>query len=187
MLGTFSLRRIAFGLGVLLLAPLLVVVGSETLSDPGGARGAALIGAWLVPLTLLVVLARRSPDAAARVLIVLTTVFVALSAWYAWAPDAWRDVEGNLGPVRAVALLALSAALVVHGLRSPELAGLLLLVTGAAPVALAAFDSGAPRSLMVASIPAMVLGTLYACASLIGLEPDAGDDGRADRSRQRTR
>ena len=140
-----------------------------------------------MPLALLVVLARRSPETASRVLITLTTSFVALCAWYAFAPDGWREVEHALGPVRAVALLTLSAALLVHGLRRPEAAGLLLLVTGAAPIAFAALDTGAPRSLMVASIPAMVLGTLHVCTSLLGLEPGEGTDDGAEPGRARAR
>ncbi len=161
------LRAMALSLAVLftLFAGLFIV--GETADDPGGGAAVALVAAWLVPMIVLVLLAWRWPGVAGVVLGVLVAVIVASGVWYALDTDAWRAFEDSHGPVRAVAVFALSLPLAVLAWRRPVLGGALLLIAGVVPGVLAMLATGrggAPYSTVAASSPAAMIGVLYLVA-----------------------
>ena len=98
--------------------------------DPGGWTAAWLIAAFVIPLAACCLLAWRLPDAGTWLLAVLTAALLAVDVWVAISPGALRDVEDRTGPVQAVAIFAVAAAVAVLGLRRTRAAGI---------------DAGAPR------------------------------------------
>lgn len=160
---TRFLRVIALSLAILFaLFGGLFIVG-ETAEDPGGAVAAVLVTAWLLPMAVLTAVAWWLPRVAGPVLGVLVAAVVGVGAWYAAAPDAWRAFEDDHGPVRALAVFALSLPLAVLAWRRPVLGGALLLVLGVVPGALALVATGgggAAGATVAASSPAALVGVL---------------------------
>lgn len=107
-------------------------VAGYAFEDLGGWPAAGLTALWVVPLVALSVFALRRPGAAGRVFVWLTAAVilftVADSAIGIIPRDAW-------GPVAAIVVFALGVALAFLGLHRPRLAGLLMVVTGAAQLA----------------------------------------------------
>ena len=117
------IRYVAFGWATVstLLAATFTAV--YAMNDPGGWRGVALILVWLIPLALLSVAAARWPRRAVRPLTVAVAAVVLLELATVLLGTGWADVEGQLGPIRAVAVLTLAGPLAVLGLRRPFVAG----------------------------------------------------------------
>jgi hypothetical protein len=181
------LRHVAFWFGAVTLSVLALVAASDAMTDPGGWGGAALIAAWLAPVAALVVLTRVAPRAASVLLVITTAALLAFCVSYAFEPSTWSGIESERGAARSTAMLALTTALLAHGLRRAELAGLLMLLTGALPVALAAFTSRASTALLVASTPAIIVGTIYLGSSLLAERRDRPAHATRDRFGQRPR
>ena len=146
-------------------------VAGETFADPGGWAAVGLVLAWVVPLALLSVLAWRRPALAQPVLLALVVVVVAYCAWSVLGPQAYRDFRNQRGPIDAIAVLVVSVALGVLGVRRARPAGLMLLATSLLPMALMALGSGAPfsqafsGSLGAASVPGLVSAALFLLAA----------------------
>lgn len=85
-------------------------VAGEALEDPGGAAGLLLLVSWLVPALVLIAVAAWDPRWASWVFAVLTAAVVASAMVWSAVGDA-RLVEDRIGPVRAVVVIALAAAL----------------------------------------------------------------------------
>jgi hypothetical protein len=169
------LRRAGFGIVVAWTFLGGAFIAGETVADPGGLAAVGLIGAWLVPLVGLGLLARLNPDLAVQVLRGCVGVVLAVSLWYAAAPDAWRDFEDDHGPVRAIATFALAAVLGLLGLWRTREAGLLLLVLGLGPVLLAEVGGGRGMpSLIAAATMPVVVGALYLASAAVGRRHPVG-------------
>lgn len=156
------LRRIGLGLIAVSTFVGAVWIAAETFTDPGGWRGAGLVAMWLVPLVALSAIAWYRVAWATVLLGPLTAVVIALSTWFAIDPEAWRAFENDKGPIRAISTFVLAAPIAVLGLRRPLLAGVLLVVLGALPVAVSALVSaGGFGSLAAVSAPPVLAGILY--------------------------
>jgi menaquinone-dependent protoporphyrinogen oxidase len=120
---------------------------------------------WAAPLLVLAAIAWYRPATATPVLAVASAVVLALSGWFAIAPDAWRSFENGVGPVRALAAFVVAVPLGLLGRSRPGPAGVLLLAVGLGPVALADLAGIVPifavTSLSVISAPPVVVGCLY--------------------------
>lgn len=137
------------------------IVG-DAFADPGGWAALGLVAAWAVPLIALAAVSWFRPDLATRLLGVLMTVAVGLSVWFALDPQWWRTVENDIGPIRAVAVFVLAAAVAVLGLRRTAVAGVMLLVLGVVPVVVSSLGSrGGIPSLAATSLAPVVSGVLY--------------------------
>lgn len=169
------LRRAGFWLMALNAVLVGLFVIGETVDEPGGWQAVGLIAAWLVPLAVLAVLAWRRPEAAGWVLGGLTGVVVLGAVWFAVAPEAVRGLENHVGPVRALAVFVVSAALGVLGLARTRLAAVLLLVVGLGPMLLGGLGRGGMSSLAAMSLPAVLTGALYLASALAARGED--DDG----------
>lgn len=156
-------------------------IAGETFDDPGGWAAAGLVAAWLVPLALFAVAAWLRPGRTAPVLGVLTAAVVGLSVWAAAAPEAWRAFENRDGPIRAVTVFALAAVLAVLGLRRTAAAGVMLVVIGVVPAAVASLQPVGGVSLGVVSAPAVIGGVLYLVSAAAGGR-GAGPRARGDES-----
>lgn len=155
------LRRAGFGLMALFGGFFGLFLVGETLSDPGGWEGVGLVALWAVPLALVCLLAWYRPDAAGWVFAPLVAVVVGLSIWFAVDPTGWRSFENHHGPVRAVIVFAVAAALALWGLQRTLPAGILLVVVGIAPIVLSSAGHGGTASLAVAGSPPLMTGLLY--------------------------
>lgn len=107
---------------------------------------------------------------------VLTGAVVAGSIWFAVDPQGWRSVEDDVGPVRAIAAFVVVAALGVLGLSRAMAAGILLLVTGLAPVLLG-LPRGGLSSLAAVGVPAVLVGALYVASAVAASRPPAARPG----------
>jgi hypothetical protein len=99
-------------------------IAGETLDDPGGVTGLALVLSWAVPMTALSVFALARPHRAVRVLalaLLLVAVFSVVDAVAQVVPrDEW-------GPVATVAVFTVAVPSGLLGLNRAREAGLLLL------------------------------------------------------------
>jgi hypothetical protein len=173
------LRRSAFGLMAVFAVLFGAFVVGETMSDPGGWVGAGLVALWLVPLGVAAVVAWRWPAIATLVLAGVVAAALAMSVWYALEPDEWNAFEDRTGPVRTIAVFAASACVAVLGLKRPAAAGWMLVVLGAAPIAISTLGSGLGLpALAIASSPTFASGVLYIIASV--LDGPAGSPSATD-------
>jgi hypothetical protein len=154
-------RRLGFLFGALTSALVGLFVVGEAMADPGGWEGVGLIVSWVGPVGVASALAWWWPRVAVPLAVVAVVAVVALSAWFALAPEAWRSVENERGPVRAIATFAVGAVLVVLGRRRTALAGGLLVVPGLVPVVLAGTASDGLASLTAASAVPVLTGSCY--------------------------
>lgn len=155
------LRRAGFAVMAVLTMVVGVFVIGETFDDPGGWGAVGLVSAWLVPLAVLAALAWRRPGLATWVLGALTGMVLVGAVWFAVDPQAARSLEDGVGPVRALAVFVVAAALGVLGLARTGPAAVLLLVVGLAPTLLGGLGRGGTSSLAAASLPAVLTGVLY--------------------------
>lgn len=159
------LRRAGLGLTAAFTLVAAVWITAETFTDPGGWQAVGLTTMWLIPLALLLTISWHRVAWATPLLGVLTVIVVGLSAWFAADPDAWRTIENDTGPVRAISTLVLAAPIALLGRSRARPAGVLLVVLGVAPVALSAIGTaGGLGSLVAISIAPTLTGILYLLA-----------------------
>jgi hypothetical protein len=175
--GARVLRLVGVGImAVFGLVATAFVVGSA-LQDPGGAAGAALAAAYLVPLAVLVGVALAWPRVGSWVLGGAALGVVGLYAWFALVPEWWREVMDDRGPIVAVAGIIVAVSLGALGVRRTGVAGALLVALGAlcylVPLVLSREDgaeAGAP-SLMVSAgiviVPSVLAGVLLLLSAWI--------------------
>ena len=185
------LRNVAFTLVVLFAVVGGAFVVGEAFADPGGWHAVAMTASWAVPVVVLGAFALRRSDAAGPVLVGVTTVAVlftlADSAIGIVPRDGW-------GPVAAVVVFAVVVVLGLLGLHRAELAGLLMLVAGAAQLAATLIARGGaeagegpgPGALLggssgVVVLPAVVIGLLFVLAGAFTRESVRPRSHRADR------
>jgi hypothetical protein len=154
------------------------VVGSA-MQDPGGAAGAALAGAYLVPLAVLVGVALAWPRVGTWVLGVAAVGVVGLYAWFALDSQWWREVLDDRGPILAVAGIVVAVSLGALGVRRAGVAGALLVAMGAlcylVPLVLSreggAEAAGGGPALMVSAgiviVPSVLAGLLLLLSAWI--------------------
>lgn len=164
--------------GLVLMAVFTVVgaawIAAEAFADPGGWRAAGLVAAWLVPLTVLLAASRYRTDFAVVLLGALTAVAVGIGIWVAVDPEPWRAFENDNGPVRAIITFVLAAPIALLGWTWPRPAGVLLVVLGVVPAALAAAGTASGLgSLIVVGIPPALTGMLYLLADTVSKRPSA--------------
>jgi hypothetical protein len=160
--GPKTLRRVALVLACLFSLLAWFFIAGETMSDPGGLRGAGLVALWTAPLAGLAVIAWYRPARATEVLGLFTAALVGLAAWFTIDTGGWRSFENGHGPVRAIGVFVLLLPLALLGWRRPRVAGWMLLIVGLVP-GLAAFATeraGMP-SIVAVAIPATIVGILY--------------------------
>ena len=169
------LKRAGFGLMVFVTAVFALFIVGETFDDPGGWAAVGLIALWLAPLAGLAALCWYRPSVAGRVLIVLTVLFVAVTAWATADSDRWRAFEDRNGPVRTIAAFVLTAAVALLGVKRTRLAGILLLVLGVVPLAVSSLGHLTLGSLALATTSALITGVLYLISAAFdqGRTPDA--------------
>ena len=153
----------------------LFVIG-EAMTDPGGFEGVLLASTWVVPLGAVIALIVWAPAIAARVLTVAVLAASAFSASYLLAPDAWRDFEDTHGPVRAIALFAVTVAITLLGYRPryTRQAGVLLIIAALLPAAMSIMAGQASPSLMIVSPVPLGCALLYLLAASMEQKPETG-------------
>ena len=161
------LRRVGFATTAVFSGFFALLLAGETISDPGGWESVGLIAAWAIPLAILMLLIWRHQIWAGRVFLALVGIDVAVNIWFLVDPGGWRVLENNIGPVRAVYLFVLGFSLAVYGLSRTLSAGLMLLVSGAVPIALASQNRAGFSSLALASAAPLITGALYLTSAAI--------------------
>lgn len=161
------LRRVGFGVTAVFAVFLGLFIIGETISDPGGWAAVGMIASWAVPLAGLGFVAWYRADRAGPFFAILVGVVVAASLWFAIDPAGWRSFEDRRGPIRAVVVFVLAAAVALWGLRRTLLAGVLLLTLGLVPLALAGHGLGGASSLAAASSAPVITGVLYLASAAV--------------------
>ncbi|HEU4422958.1 MAG TPA: hypothetical protein VFR67_10550 [Pilimelia sp.] len=164
--------------GLVLMAVWTVVGGAwiaaEMFADPGGWPAVVLIAAWLAPLAALLAVTWYRPDVATVLLGAFTAAAVGAGLWAALDPESWRAFENDNGPVRAIVTFVLAAPIALLGWTRPRPAGVLLVVLGVVPVALAAAAAvSGLGSLIVVSVLPVLTGTLYLLADTLATRASA--------------
>lgn len=151
----------------------------ETFDDPGGAAAVGLVASWLVPLIVVSVAAWRWPDRTGPLLVAATVVLLVLAAWFVADPSAWRSVEDDTGPVRAIAAFALAIPVAVHAFHRPRVGGTLLLVIALGPLVIGTFASGrnaGGAATRLLAVPLVIAGVLDLVSA--GSDPSVDRPGR---------
>ena len=167
----------------------LFVVG-EMAGDPGGWTAVWLIAACVLPLAACCLVAWRWPVAGTWLLAVLTAALLAVDVWVAISPGALREFEDRTGPVQAVAVFAVGAAVAVLGLRRTRVAGILLVLLGAGAWVSGIGGVGGGAALAIVGAPLLLGGVLYLVSAAVAgrarpvdLPPDrSGGEGVEDRA-----
>ncbi|HUL86053.1 MAG TPA: hypothetical protein VLX89_11150 [Actinomycetota bacterium] len=156
------LRRAGFMLMALITFLFGAFIVGETFTDPGGWEAAALVALWAAPLIAGVLVAWYRPDLAVRIFSVLIAVVIGVSVWFAIDPQGWRSFEDHHGPIRAIVVFAMSAAIAALGLKRTRIAGWMLLVLGIIPILVSSIGGSLGfASLVVVSSPPVIAGALY--------------------------
>lgn len=143
-------------LGLFTLFAILFTAG-ESLSDPGGWKGALLVVLWLGPLLALSWLVRSRPDVGSRVATGLVAGVLAIDLWAAIGSGPWHAWEHRHGPWRAIITMVLGGVLAVLATERPRRAGSLLTLLGGVTMVLSlAVRGSAP--LAVIGVPVLLCG-----------------------------
>jgi len=133
--GSHTLVALGVVCGAAFSGLIVLFIGGEILSDPGGLAGLGLVLGWLVVPVMLSVLALVRPRAAYPVLVVMVAlVLVAGLATIPFAGPVW-EFEDTHGPINLVVLIAALIPLVALGRSMPGRAGWLMIITIAGSVA----------------------------------------------------
>lgn len=125
--------RVGFGLMTVFTVLGGLFIAGYAFEDPGGWAAVGLVASWLVPLAILVAVARLWPDPAVWVFAAVVAL-EAVVLFVAQATGAWsRDVLDAVGPVPGIAVFVLGLPLAVLGLRRPLAAGLMLVAMALLP------------------------------------------------------
>jgi hypothetical protein len=164
-----AIKRLGFGVSAVFSVLAGLFIAGEAFEEPGGIGAVSLVFAWLIPLVGLAGLAWFRPRLATPIMIGLSGAVVLASLWFAVDPDAWRVIEDQYGPVRAVAVFVLSAAAGVLGLKRTVIAGWLMVSLGVLPIAASSLGGFAGAvSLSAVSIIPLITGTLYLVSARLG-------------------
>ena len=161
------LKRCGFGVMALFGGFFGLFLIGETLSDPGGWKGAGIVALWVFPLAALCLFAWFRRDVAGSVFAFLIAAVIGMSVWFALDTSGWRSFEDHNGPVRAVIVFVLAAALALWGLRRTMWAGVMLVVLGVVPAAISSLGQDGFSSLAVASSAPMITGLLYVVSGVL--------------------
>lgn len=113
-------------LGTIFSGMLVLFVGGEILSDPGGAQGALMVVAWLALPLFLWILALVRPQAAYPMLVVVVAlVLLASIVAIPLAAPLW-EFEDTHGPINLLVIIAALVPLVALGRAMPARAGWLM-------------------------------------------------------------
>ena len=155
------LRWAGFGLVVGVAGFVALFVVGETFTDPGGWRAVALLASWTVPLAAICVIVRWRPDRGVWLLATLTALVLAWDVWLTIDPALWRRIEDQSGPVHAIAVLALAAAVALLGLERARPAGaLLVLIAVGTGLTASRGVGGAPVLVLLTAVP-LIAGAFY--------------------------
>lgn len=159
--------------GMIMSAGIVLFIGGEMLTDPGGWTGAGLVVAWLVLPVVVAVVALLRPAWGLVILSGCVGLLVLASAATWFAPDQIAAFEDSHGPVLLIAGVAVWLPLIALGRARPLSAGGLLLAATLLPIVLQVgvlVVQGAGMiivSLMIVSTPFVLLGMLLVGAGLV--------------------
>jgi hypothetical protein len=162
------LKKVAFILMMVTSGFIALFVAGETMDDPGGWEGIALVASWAAPVAGLAVAGWRWPDRAAPVFVALTAAVVVLGVWYAVDSDGWRSFEDAHGPIRTIVSFAVVTAMAFFAWKRPALGGWLMLAVAVVPVGLA--SAGGQRgsvALIAVSSPPLFAALLFLLSAYI--------------------
>jgi hypothetical protein len=115
-------------LGAIFGGALVLFVGAEILSDPGGVQGALMVVAWLALPVLLSIVALVRPPLAYRILVVVVAlVLLASIAAIPLAGPVW-EFEDTHGPINLLVIIGALIPFVALGRAMPARAGWLMVV-----------------------------------------------------------
>lgn len=127
-------------LGAVFSGMIVLFIGGEILSDPGGVQGLAWVCAWLALPALLSILALLRPGAAYPILVVVVgLVLLAALAAIPLADVVW-EFEDTHGPVNLLVIIGALIPLIALGRALPGRAGVLMIALIAGFVAFQAIS-----------------------------------------------
>jgi hypothetical protein len=136
------------------------------------------IAAWAVPLATLVAVAWLWPDLAVWVIAILIAATIGLAIWFAVDVDGWTAFEDRNGPVRDIVMFVLAAGAAVLALRRTAAAGVLLVILGAVPVAIASLGSLEDSGPAIVFAMPIVAGILFLLSANLSGGPIGAGLGR---------
>lgn len=136
------------------------IVG-ETLTDPGGIKGVALIVACALPVVALAAISWTWPDRAVPLIGSLMAGVVVMDTWYAVDPNGWRSFEDRNGPVSAVVGFVIVAGAVVLAWKRPAIGGVLMSGVAVVALALAALVHDLVPTALASAVVGLVPGVLF--------------------------
>lgn len=163
------LRRIGLVLMLLWGTLASLFIAGYAFEDLPLATAILETAAWVVPMLALLVVGWRAPERIAIRVLAIAVVVVGIG-WGANLADPvrWGELFDRVGPVLAIAGIAVTIPLAALGQRRPLAAGVLLLVAALVPViGVGGLVGGFMRSATIATLPNLVFGLLFLVAGLI--------------------
>jgi hypothetical protein len=163
------LRRVGLALMLLWGTLASLFISGYAFEDLPLASAILETAAWVVPMLVLLVVGWRAPEPIA-IRVLAAAVGVLGVGWTAnlAAPEWWARLFDTVGPVLAVAGIAVTVPLAALGQRRPLLAGVLLVVAAFLPViGVGGLVGGFMRSATIATLPNLVIGLVFLVAGLI--------------------
>jgi hypothetical protein len=113
-------------LGAIFGGALVLFVGAEILSDPGGVQGALMVVAWLALPLLLSILALVRPHLACGILMVVVALVLLVSLAAIPLAERIGEFEDTHGPINLLVIIGALIPFVVLGRAMPARAGWLM-------------------------------------------------------------
>lgn len=143
------------------------IVG-ETMTDPGGLRGLALLMLWSLPVMAVTSVSWNRPRMASLGVGLMVMGVVAMDVWFAVDVERWRSFEDRRGPVSAVATFVVVAVTIVLAWRRPAVGGSFMLVVPTAAGVLALFVHELTPHALASAVVGSIPGALFVASAFVG-------------------
>ena len=146
-------------------------LGGETIADPGGIKGVALVTAWLIPAAIAGYISWKQLAIAQFMNYALVGLVAIASSTLMFDPEGISKFMDRNGPILLVISFATSIPLGLWAWHNPRIGGWLLVFSSFIPRIFAAIGSGNGRdamsiSLSVTTAPIAVAGALFVYSAI---------------------
>lgn len=164
-------KKFAFGLFAVYAVFGALFLAAETIADPGGLKGFAMVAAWFAPSAIAGVIAWKQMPGTRAMAYILVTLSLAASSTLMLNPEAISNYMDRNGPILLVISFAVSIPLGLWAWHNPRLGGWLLIISSFGPRIFAAIGSGNGRDAMsvalsVTTAPVAVAGALFVYSAI---------------------
>lgn len=161
------LKQLGVALAAIPSAIFVFFIVGETMTDPGGLRGMALVLLWSMPVTVVATVCWTWPRRATLMIGLLVVGVMLMDSWFAIDVERWKSYEDSRGPVSAVATFVVVAVTVFLAWRRPASGGAFMLAVPMLTLVLATFVHELRPHAISAAVVGLVPGALFVASALL--------------------